>query len=315
VVHLLAKIDSIIRISGGVLLNTPAVESIEDIKISPLKVKRGDLYIDTKNSDKDIELAIQNGAYCIITALMPKISDEEIAWINVKNLENSLIKFARFYANDKNLKFIPLINVQYELAKYLHVEEKAKLLSNSTTDALMQILKSENGTLFFVIQNSFIESVDPTIKKVTKMIKPEQIFESGIFHCSFIFREMFIKNIRLSSFFVPYLCSLIEQLNNLKIKFTIDNFNNFKHFYPQFVTSKLEKSDFGTTRRVIIFENNFDLYKEELDYLYEKVGKNLVLTNIDKIQTTDFRYALIHGKKEDFEELLKEKKPIQMELF
>jgi len=311
----LAKIDSIVRISGGVLLNTPFVDAIEDIKISSSKVKRGDLFIDINSSNEDIEVAVKNGAYCILTALIPKISDDEIAWISVDDLEKSLVKLARFFASDKNFRFIPLLNVQYALLKSLHVEERVKLLSNSTAIALMQILKSEKETLFFVVENSFIQSVDPTIKNNIKKIVPEKIFENGLFHSSFIYKDRFIKDIRLSSFFIPYLCSLIEYLDSLNINYKIDNFNNFEHFYPQFITSKFEKSDFGSTRKVIIFENNLELYKEEIEYLYKRVDKTVVVTKIDDLKNSDFRYALINAKRDDLDNLLKDKKTIQLELF
>jgi len=312
---LLAKIDSIIRISGGVLLNTPSVNSIEDIKISSKNIKRGDLFIDINNSNEEIEEAVQNGAYCILTALIPKISDEEIAWISIEDLEKSLVKLARFYATQKNFKFIPLLDIQYALAKSLHMDEKAKLLSNSTSDALIQILKSKNETLFFVVENSFIQDIDPTVKKTGAKIEPEKVFENGLFHSSFIYKGKFVKEIRLSSFFIPYLCSLMDYFDEFKISYKIENFNNFEHFYPQFVTSKLEISDFGTTRRVIIFESDFKLYKEELKYLYERVDKELIVKEMDNLKTKSFRYALIYGKKEDFKGLLKEKRTIQMELF
>jgi len=311
----LAKIDSIVRISGGVLLNTPSVDSIEDIKISSIKIKRGDLFIDINSSNEEIKIAVENGAYCILTPLIPKISDEEIAWISVEDLDMSLIKLARFYATQKCFKFIPLLDVQYALAKSLNIEERAKLLSNIPSEALIQILKSEKETLFFVVENSFIESVDPTIKQLPTTIEPSQIFEQGIFHTSFVYKERFIKDIRLSSFFVPYLCSLVEYLDVLQVKFKIESFNNFEHFYPQFITSRFEKSDFGTTRRVIIFESNYELYEKELEYLYERVDKKLILKDVKELENREFRYALINGKKEEFEELIKEKKTVQMELF
>ena len=320
-VHLLAKIDSILRISGGVLLNSPSVNSIEDIKISSSKIKRGDLFIDINNTSTDIEEAVENGAYCILTASIPKICDEEIAWISVEDLETSLIKLTRFYATDKSFRFIPLLNVHYALAKSIHVEEKMKLLSSSPAYALIQILKSEKGTLFFVPENSFIQKVDPSVKKFIETIEPEQIFENGIFHTSFVYKEQYIKDIRLSSFFVPYLCSLMNSLNELEISFKIENFNNFEHFYPQFVGKKLEKCDFGTSRKVIIFESNLELFQKELSYLEKKVNKNLFVSftckdsAIKELPNLKFRYALLYGNKDDFSKLIIENKITQMELF
>ncbi len=311
----MAKIDSIVRISGGVLLNSPSVDCVKEVKISPAKVKRGDFFIDINSSNEEMQKAVENGAYCILTALLPKISDEEIAWISVGDLEKSLIKLARFFATQKSFRFVPLLDIHYGLAKSLHVEERVKLLCNSPSEALMQILKNDDETLFFVVENSFIKSVDPTVKDIVVKTEPTQIFESGIFHTSFVYKERFIKDIRLSSFFVPYLCALMDKLDDLEIKFRVESFNNFEHFYPQFVTSRFEKSDFGTTRKVIIFESDLELYEKELEYLYERVDKKLIVRDVAELQSREFRYALICGKKEDFEELIKEKKTVQLELF
>ena len=310
--HLLAKIDSIVRISSGVLLNTPSVDSIEDIKISSKHIKRGDLYIDVNNSQDDIIEAINSGAYCILSQHIEQITDDEIAWIKVEDLEKSLIKLARFFINNKDFRFIPLLDVQYALAKHLHIGQKAKLLSNSTSEALVQILTSQNETLFFVVKNSFIQDVDPTIEKRSDKIEPQKLFETSLFYCSFIFKNRYIKDIRLSSFFIPYLCSLMEKLDALKIDYKVENFNNFEHFYPQFITSKLEKSDFGTTRQVVIFENNLELYHEEKKYLHKKIDQKFIADSIDELQEKNLRYALVYGNKDDF---LQGKRNIQLELF
>ncbi|MBL0686486.1 MAG: hypothetical protein JJV95_01940 [Sulfurospirillum sp.] len=317
----MAKIDSIVRISGGVLLNSPSVDSINEIQISPIKINRGDLFIDMNRSNEDVKIAIENGAYCILTSLTSKIDDEEIAWIGVENLEMSVIKLARFYAVEKNFKFIPLLDVQYSLIKYLHLEERAKLLENSPFKALIQIIKSRHETLFFVIKNSFIQNIDPLIKQFPIKMKPVKIFENGIFNTSFIYKNKFIKDIRLSSFFVPYLCSLMAYLDDLKIEFKVINFINFQHFYPQFVTSNMQMSDFGTTRKVIIFESNLALYKEELKYLYKRIDKNLIANftcekdAINKLPYIKFRYALVHGNRENFEKFMTKENTVQMKLF
>ncbi len=315
------KIDSIVRISGGVLQNFPSVKSVEHIRISATKVKRGDFFIDINSSSEEIETAVKSGAYCILTESLSKITDEEIAWIVVDNLEKSMVKLARFYAVCKNFRFIPLLNIQYALAKSLHIEQRVKLLSNSPAEALMQIVKSEDKTLFFVVQNSFIEKIEPTIKELALKIEPEQVFENGIFCSSFIYKGRYIKESRLSSFFVPYLCSLMEYLDDLKIEFRVESFSGFEHFSPQFVTSKLEKSDFGKTRKAIIFESDFELFEEELVYLKKRVDRKLLFSftcrneAIEQLPKIEFRYALLLGSIDEFSELIKDKNTVQMELF
>lgn len=317
----MVKIDSIVRISGGVLLNSPLIDSIVHINIYASKVGTGDLFIDINSSSKEREIAIDNGAYCILSASLLTISDEEIAWISVDSLEKSIIKLARFYVASKSIRFISLLNIQYELLKFLHVEQRIKPLSSLYCEALMQIVKSENDTLFFAVQNSFLNMIKPDVKKLATKIEPEQIFENGLFCSSFIYKGKYIKDSRLSSFFAPYLCSLMEYLDSLNIEFRVKNFNNLKHFYPQFVTSDMTKSDFGATRRAVIFESELTLFYEELVYLKKRVTKELLVSftcrdrAIKEIPTIEFRYALIYGKIDDYKELIRDKESRQMEFF
>jgi len=319
--HLLAKIGSIVRISGGTLLSSPSVDSIEDIKISSSKVQRGDLFIDVNSSSIEVDEAIKNGAYGILASSQVKISDDEIAWIKVDNIEKSTIKLARFFSTQKNFRFVPLLKIQYALVKYLHLDKKVELLSSEPTIALLQLLKAQKETLFFVVENSFIQSIDPTLKNTISTIEADKVIENSIFYTSFIYKQRFIKDIRLSSFFVPYLCYVMDYLDDLNIKFKIENFNNFEHFYPQFVSSSLEKKDFGTSRKVLIFENDFELFEKELIYLKKRVDENILVSftckdeAMNNLSKLEFRYALIHADKDDFKELLDKKKITQMELF
>ena len=319
--RLLDKIDAIVRISSGVLLNTPAVELIEDIRTSCLSVKRGDMFIDINNSKEEVQTAVKNGAYCIMSASNYEIGDEEIAWIHTNDLEMGIVKLARYFASKKSLRFIQLASVQFELARCLRIETKARLLSSLPSRALLEILSCEDEALFFVIKNSFITDIDPTVKEYALKKEPAYLLENSIFYTSFAYKERFIKDIRLSAFFVPYLCSLMDLLDELNIEFKIDNFNNFKHFYPRFVSSKMGKRDFGTTRQALIYECDFELFEKELAFLKDRVDENLLISftckdkAITVLEKTDFRYALIYTEKDDFDELLCEKKPVQMELF
>ncbi len=313
--QLLVKIDSLVRISGGILLTKPSIDSITEIKTSPLKIKRGDMFLDINSSKQEIEIAVENGAYCILTAMKVAISDEEIGWIYVKSFDAACVKLARYFATLKSFRFVPLLDVQYALAKSLHVDESVRLLSSCSSEALMQIIKSEDGTLFFVVESSFIGSVDPTVREFSSKIEPTWMFESGLFFVSFVYKDRFFKDIRLSSFFVPYLCSLMECLEHLGVSFSVGSFSTLEHFDPQFVTSKLEMSEFGTTRRAVIFESDLGLYEEELEYLYSRVGREFILKSVNELRSKEFRYALLQGRREDFPELIVEKKTVQMGLF
>lgn len=330
------RIESLIRITGGVLLNTPSVDLINDIKISSNKVQRENLYIDINNNEEERNEALENGAYAILTSTIPQIIDEEIAWISVDNLNQAIIKLARYYVTDKNFKFIPLSSIQYKLAKCIQINKKAKVLSSEPKDALTEILKAQDNELFFVVNNDYITKINPDLILPKNKIEATKTLESGIFHSSFVFNDMFINNIKLSPFFVPYLCSLISYFDDLEIEYKIENFNNFDHFQPLFVNSNLEKKDFGLTNKALIFEKDFKLFKKELNFLEKRLDCNSLVVlipeekkltcksikmiyknffEIKSLKNIDFRYALIYGDIKDFEESLKMQENKQMSLF
>lgn len=332
------KIESLVRITGGVLLNTPSVTSIVDIQIESKKVKSGSLFIDTNNSNEEIKEAVLNGAYSILTSSISKIIDEEIAWICVEDLNLAMIKLARFYATDKNFKFIPLCTTQYHLAKSIHLKEKASTLFSEPKFALMQIVNSKNDKMFFVLDNLFVDKIDPTIKRPLKRLEPNRLIERGLFFSTFVFDDIYIKDLRLSSLFVPSLCALIKYFKDEKIEFEIENFLNFKHFHAIFVNDKLEKKEFGGSTKAVIIENNLELFKEELNYVQKRVSQNSLIVFIpskiiDKITTSaikivykefneiktlkdkKFKYILAYSELENHEEFFLKEEKNQMSLF
>ena len=59
------QISSLIDIIGGRLLNSPSISFIYSFKTDPSKVNEGDLFI--ARTINDIPLAVQNGAFAIVT--------------------------------------------------------------------------------------------------------------------------------------------------------------------------------------------------------------------------------------------------------
>ena len=85
------RLDNLINLTDGVLLNTPSINQIESFCFEPQNATRGALYFDTNRVQESIEIAIKNGAYAIIVDSDCSVSDSEIAWIKVENIQNALI--------------------------------------------------------------------------------------------------------------------------------------------------------------------------------------------------------------------------------
>ncbi|HJE03319.1 MAG TPA: peptidoglycan synthetase, partial [Aliarcobacter thereius] len=96
------KISSIVDIIDGELLSTPSITSINSIKTESEKVKTADLFI-ARNID-DLNIAIKNGAYAVIFEEDFSVSDTEVAFIKVRNIEKALLSIFRFKLANKNIK-------------------------------------------------------------------------------------------------------------------------------------------------------------------------------------------------------------------
>ena len=111
------KINSIIDIIDGELLNTPSISFIYSFKTDVSKVKEGDLFI-AYNLD-DVQVAIQKGAFAIILQNIYPIIDKEIAWIKVADLNTSLIKLFRYKLAHFNLDAFYCNDISFEFFKTL----------------------------------------------------------------------------------------------------------------------------------------------------------------------------------------------------
>lgn len=123
-------INSILDIIDGRLLNHPSISFIYSIKTNPKKVKEGDLFI-VKNS-QDIDLAIENGAFALIVDNSVEIKDNEIAWIYVKSLKNTIIKLVRYLLSNRRLNAFYCSGVSYELFEILKKNNNSLQYQTST---------------------------------------------------------------------------------------------------------------------------------------------------------------------------------------
>ena len=94
-------VNEIVEIAFGTLLNKPSISFFTQICDNPSAVRRGDLFIltqkDSTQAQRDIEEAVQRGAFGILFSGNIAMNDEEVAWISVEDLEQSLMRILRHY--------------------------------------------------------------------------------------------------------------------------------------------------------------------------------------------------------------------------
>jgi ferrochelatase len=322
------KIESLLEIIDGELLNTPAILRYEQIKTTPKKITRGDLFI--SQGSEGIDKAIQNGAYGIIyDDSSVKILDEEIAWIKVKNIDFAIIKLLRYKLINSNFSFFYFNDVQFELLKKLSSSKDMIFLEDDVLESFNKIANANANAIFISRDKNLLSRIFPNFSTYKNISEKIYTISSKVFEFSFKFKGNFYKNIKISAVFKDELENILNFLTHYKIGYNMENLDHISSFNPCFVDQKLNPKEYGQSNRVLVFENNKDFLKKECKFLeqsakwakrvffFPKTLKSQIIcdnalfyedvSEIVALQRKDFHFALVFAdKKEVFETIHKE---------
>ncbi len=330
------RIEDIIRITDGLLQNFPSVDQIESIKTDSDKIQRGDLFLDIDNSLENQKIAVENGAFAVLSEDISNISDEEIAWIEVDSLRLACVKLARYEFSKKNGKILFIDDISQEIIQKITKNlEFTKLFSN-VSKTLIAIIASGENMKFTCSDERLAFSLDPYCHKIDCRYSLEVFDKKSPFYTSFICNDKFFHDIKIPNIFVNKLCSIITYLEGNNIEFNVQKLQLHRHFSPVFINHGLRKKEFGQGEKVIIFESNKENLDLEIGHLSNfsdnfiicipKIYKNYFLHHknifllssndeIEDLAKKEYRYILIFGKKDNYEKIFKMKKEDNRSLF
>ena len=328
------RLENVLALTHGSLMSQPHISYFEDIVIEASRVKRGSLFIALNHYD--IDLAISSGAYGVVYDRALHVDESEIALIKVDDIYDALKRLMRFLLIDKELSAFTCKDITLQVAKQLITPNSFIILEGNLSENFSKLLSAPSkSTLLFKdteMESAVFTDAKTLPKSVTHKIK---IVQETLFETSFIYRDIFYERQFLSGFFIPYLEQLLELLHSKDIEFKIRAFTNMSHFKPLFVNRALHVRDFGSTNRVVIFEDDKTLMEKEIEFILKKApwAKFISLapqdTKIenphiifyekeDKIlqilQERDFNYCLILGSNSSILEN-RVQEPLQQRLF
>ena len=297
------RLVNILALTQAKLVNEPFVSSFENIIFDAKKIKRGDLFI--AFVEEDIEDAILNGAYGVVFDKPTQISDSEIAWIKVQNLEEAIKKLLRFRLIEKQINIYKCDEVTIRLAQQIVTQNNFIVLDSNVKDIFLSLWNIDADTTILFTTSLTDETLFTDVKSLPNDITNHiEIKEKTLFETSFIYDNKFYERQLLSPFFIPYLEKLLSLFKKLKINFRLKKFIPIKHFEAVFVNQNLQVKDFGTTDKVVIFESDKNLLKSQIDFLKTNASWASIidLTNIqnkneiiDTLKNTNFHFALVFG--------------------
>jgi ferrochelatase len=290
-------------LTGSTLLNTPSLSSFENIETNPKKVKRGDLFIG--DNKEDINLALLNEAYGIVTSTKVEILDNEIAWFIATSLDEVLIKLLRFTLLEKNFRFIYLSSVSLELLKKIADKTELHFLTSDEKDSYKQIINADKG-IFFCSNKEFLTKIYPQFETLEFVDGLFQKIKNSLFLTDFTHKEKVYKNIKISPLFLKNLEKVVYFLEENGIDYEIEKCTFNSHFHPIFVNQSLQIKPFGKSQRVVISESHESLVKDELTYLKQHAlwAKSIIVVkDLEELKKVEFNFAIIVTK---YEKLIQE---------
>ena len=332
------KIDNCIRIIDGVLQTTPSIDAFERIVFESHRVLRGDCFVDISHSQEATQEAIEKGAYAIISMRPFEGQDEEIAWIHVACIEQTLIKLLRYTITQKSLRCFIASCVQISFLESIQSPKSIKTLKGSLQEYAVEVFKAKENDSFCLRDETLALLIAPSAQKIAVPLHVNPVFSKGLFISSFQYKTHYWHEQKIPALFVNAFVSVLAFCDEHSIAWHCDTIPLSEHFYPQFITQSLRKKEFGMSDKALIFESNQALLEEEISYLQsQKEATSLIVclpkgcdisftcksnilfytqaSDLNILKEHSFCYALILGEKEAFEPLLNQTFSVQPTLF
>ena len=245
------RLENVVAVTGGRLLNTPSISRFDTVALLPSKAVRGSLFV-ARDTD-DIDTALKNGAYGIITdqTLLP--TDEEVAWIVVKNLSDALMKLLRLWLVINPRNFVPVTPQVMEFMEQIMYGHGSVLLRGDTMDASEKILASSAGQTIFSDDKTFLDHIGAAISPA----KPDSVSFIPVadytFESSFILDGTYYERVHLAPCMHSLLIEAVGLLKAAETGYTLSHLEHTPSFKPLFVDTRMQPVAWGSSEQVLIF--------------------------------------------------------------
>jgi hypothetical protein len=265
------RLENFLALTHGKLENEPCVNSFENTIFEAHRVKRGDIFF--AYDEEDIDLAVSNGAYGIVFDKLVQVSDEEIAWIKVNDIDEAVKRLLRFKMIEKEVVAYECNEIILKLALQVITQTSFVVVHGDIRTVFKSLWEVDDRTTILFCPTLNSKDMFTNVKTLSKIsIETIEIMEQTLFETSFIYDNIFYERQLISPFFIPYLAELLHLFKSLKIGFRLRKFTPIEHFEAVFTNKNFEIKDFGTSDKVLIFEPTTSLVDSEITFLHSRAS-------------------------------------------
>ncbi|MCL9821446.1 hypothetical protein NCR96_06825 [Helicobacter sp. 14348-15] len=277
------SVNEIVEVAFGTLLNQPSISFFSQICDDVEKVKKGDLFV-VKDS-KDIQKAIELGAFGILFSGEIAMGDSEVAWISVENLEESLFRILRHYLIINNKILYSLSNEEYELSHQILVRKKDFAYCEGSLVELISFALGSGEFAYILYHNQDKIKFEklPQLHQEIKTFDSQKIPDESLPFVTNSFSLFGIKifyqsidyTLPLPKLFIQPLARVIKFAEEHCLNVDLEKLEGISSFKPLYLDERGFISKPGATNKVVLTCTEIHLYEQFLAYfsMYAKWAK------------------------------------------
>ncbi|GAA8955634.1 hypothetical protein HpSP24_13950 [Helicobacter pylori] len=300
-------VNEAVELSLGELQNTPSISYFNSIVLSLNKVQKGSLFVAKDHTL--IPKALELGAYGILYAGEYPLSDRDVAWIKLKDIEHSLNHLFKFCLLNERVIGALLSPIELEIASKIMVSDFVWCLKESLEDLF--IIERCKIAFFDKLEWLHLFYKQERLKEDLK--ESRLIVLNQSFFCSTLVYEKQEYELKMPCIFLESLKRVIQLCEKLQIEFDLNLLGKkeypLDHCKPFFVNKNLEIAPYGATARVIVAETSKELFEMMLQKALETLswGKIVVFCRKNSAaffkKTNPYFYTTQNNLKEQLKNL------------
>ncbi|WQY39092.1 ferrochelatase [Helicobacter pylori] len=282
-------VNEAVELSLGELQNTPSISYFNSIVFSLNKVQKGSLFVAKDHTL--IPKALELGAYGILYAGEYPLSDRDVAWIKLKDIEHSLNHLFKFCLLNEHVVGALLSPIELEIASKIMVSDFVWFLKESLEDLF--IIEGCKIAFFDKLEWLHLFYKQERLKEYLK--ESRLIVLNQSFFCSALVYEKQEYELKMPCIFLEPLKRVIQLCEKLQIEFDLNLLGKkeypLDHCKPFFVNKNLEIAPYGATARVIVAETSKELFEMMLQKALETLSWGKIVVFCRKNSATFFKKA------------------------
>ncbi|UOR90832.1 ferrochelatase [Helicobacter pylori] len=282
-------VNEAVELSLGELQNTPSISYFNSIVLSLNKVQKGSLFVAKDHTL--IPKALELGAYGILYAGEYPLSDRDVAWIKLKDVEHSLNHLFKFCLLNERVVGALLSPIELEIASKIMVSNFVWCLKESLEDLF--IIEGCKIAFFDKLEWLHLFYKQERLKEDLK--ESRLIVLNQSFFCSTLVYEKQEYELKMPCIFLEPLKRVIQLCEKLQIEFDLNLLGKkeypLDHCKPFFVNKNLEIAPYGATARVIVAETSKELFEMMLQKALETLSWGKIVVFCRKNSAAFFKKA------------------------